>query len=160
MELSKNIQEKHMLLDMNTYLPDDILAKVDRASMAVSLEARVPILDHRIVEFAINLPHRLKIKDGANKYLLKKILYNYVPKEIIDRPKWGFGIPVLKWLHSDLYYLVEKYMGREFIAEQDIFDADRITQLRAAFHKNDTYFNRLVWNLVVFQIWWEKYLNL
>lgn len=160
MELTENIQEKHMLLDMNTYLPDDILAKVDRASMAVSLEARVPILDHRVIEFALSLPHQMKVKDGVYKYLLKQVLHKYVPKEIMERPKWGFGIPVLTWLHNDLYYLIETYLGEEFITKQDIFSMSKVKQLLTGFQKKDRYFHRLIWHLIVFQMWWEKYINL
>jgi len=88
--------------DINNYLPDDILTKVDRASMAYSLEARVPLLDHRVVEFGMSLPLAYKLKSGSSKHILRNILYKYVPKELIDRPKMGFAIPIADWLKNDL----------------------------------------------------------
>ena len=87
-----------MFADINLYMVDDILTKVDRASMSTSLESRVPLLDHRIVEFALKLPLQYKIKDGKSKYILRKVLEKYVPNNLYDRPKSGFGIPVKEWL--------------------------------------------------------------
>ena len=156
--LSKNIQEKYMLQDMITYLPDDILLKVDRASMAFSLESRTPILDFNIIEFSMNIPHSLKYKNGDKKYILKRLTHQYIPKEIMDRPKKGFGVPVSNWLHTDLHYLIDCYLNYEYILKQNIFDYEKIKVLLKGFDNRDIYSERFIWHIIIFQLWYEEYM--
>lgn len=179
MKNAENLQEKHMLQDMVTYLPDDIFTKVDRASMCVSLEARPPLVDdHRILEFSLTIPHTLKYKEGIKKYILKELLYKYVPKEIIDRPKMGFGIPIYEWLKNDLSHLIEKYLSQEYIEKQHIFQWKEVEKIKKRFYnrsclnkvlpKNiskkyklykDGYVDRTIWHILVFQLWYQEYIK-
>lgn len=99
-----------MLYDLKTYLPDDILVKVDRATMSVALEGREPFLDHKILEWTSMLPVEFKYKNSTSKYILRKILYKYVTKELIDRPKQGFGVPIYEWFKADLKELYKEYL--------------------------------------------------
>ena len=159
--LTDNVQELYMFTDILTYLPDDILTKVDRASMSVALEARVPILDHRIIEFSLQLPHDLKYKNGEKKYLLKKLAYQYVPQELLDRPKHGFMIPVFKWLRNELKPLLNDLLSDNYIARQGIFNFSGISSLIKAFENSgDKFLNgHILWNLFVFQLWYSKFLK-
>ncbi len=155
---TNNIQELNMLINIDSYLHDDILKKVDFATMAASLESRVPLLDHRIVEYSFNIPHGLKYKDGVKKHILKEVLYDYIPKEMMDRPKKGFSVPVIEWLHNDLYYLVEESIDEIVIREQDIFDYNTVKDLVERFNKqpNNYFTNSIMWNFVVFQQWYKQ----
>ena len=144
--------EKMMLSDFTCYLADDILVKVDRASMSMSLESREPLLDHKVIEFAANLP----IKYKNQKKILKDILSKYIPEELFNRKKTGFGIPVNKWLRDDLKYLIDEYMSDALIEEQKIFNASYIKNLKQLFisEKID---DRKVWTILMFQMWYCKY---
>jgi asparagine synthase (glutamine-hydrolysing) len=106
-----NPAEEQALFDMHYYLKDDLLTKVDRASMQFSLETRTPFLDYRLVEFALNLPYEFKVQKGISKYILKEVLYDFIPASYFDRPKWGFSIPMDKWLKTDLRPMVDKYLS-------------------------------------------------
>ncbi len=141
--------EKQSFFDLKNYLIDNLLVKVDRASMFSSLEARVPLLDHNIIEFAINLNENLKIKNGSQKHLLKELTYDYIPKKIMNRPKWGFSIPLEKWLKSDLNYLIEKYLNKDLIIEQGILNYDEIKILKLRFEKGETYLYNRLWSIIV-----------
>ncbi|MEZ7892942.1 MAG: asparagine synthase (glutamine-hydrolyzing) [Candidatus Wallbacteria bacterium] len=158
---SNNIQEAYMIQDLIMYLPDDILTKVDRASMSASLEARTPLLDYRIIEYSLSIPHNLKYSNQITKYLLKKLTYCYIPEKIMNRPKMGFGIPILNWLHNDLNYLIEKYMNFNFIKRQNIFEYEKIKYLILRFNKEEknVYVNGVIWNILIFQMWYDKYIN-
>ncbi len=151
-----NAAENQSLWDFNYYLPDDLLVKVDRASMHFSLEIRVPLLDYRIVEFAFNLSSDLKIKGSKMKYLLKEVLYDYLPKEIFERPKWGFSIPLKKWLKTDLSYLVEKYTSKNIIEKHNLLRYMEVEKIKNSYSAgNDYLFNRL-WAIIVLHWWLEE----
>jgi len=157
----ENIQEAYMLQDMITYLPDDILTKVDRATMSSSLEGREPLLDYRLIEFSFSLPHHLKFKNGVGKYLLKELAYRYIPKKLLDRPKMGFGVPVYQWLQGELNFLIKKYLSKDFILKQGIFDANQVAYLVRLFETNpqSEFFAKIIWHTLVFQMWHEKYVQ-
>jgi asparagine synthase (glutamine-hydrolysing) len=160
-DLTTGIQELYMLNDMVNYLPNDILTKVDRASMSVSLEARVPILDHRIVEFSFRVPHHLKYNNGIQKYLLKKLAYNYIPKTLLERPKKGFSVPVFKWMKSDLRFLLDTYLSDDYIIKQQVFNNQAVKNLLSMFNssQNSSSLGNYVWNILMFQLWYEKYMK-
>ncbi|MEO8765782.1 MAG: asparagine synthase (glutamine-hydrolyzing) [Ginsengibacter sp.] len=151
-----NEQEQQSIWDFNYYLKDDLLVKVDRASMHYSLETRVPLLDYRIIEFAFNLDSELKIKGKTMKYLLKQVLYDYLPKEIFDRPKWGFAIPLKKWLKTDLNYLLVKYTSREVIERHNVLQYSQVEKIKKQYLAGrDHLFNRL-WVILVLHWWLEE----
>ncbi len=101
------------IIDYKTFMSDDILTKVDRASMGVSLEAREPLIDHKIVEFMASVPNSIKYKGGVKKYLLKQVLYRHLPKELIERPKSGFQVPLMEWMRGDLREQIDHYLSEE-----------------------------------------------
>jgi asparagine synthase (glutamine-hydrolysing) len=153
------IVERAMATDIRTYLVDDILAKVDRASMAYSLEARVPLLDHRVVEFAARLPMDLKVRGGESKHLLRRVLYRHVPKELIDRPKMGFGIPVNRWLRNELRPLLGEYLNGERVRREGFLrpeGVDRVVREHLSGRRDHQY---RLWALLVFAMWRERYLD-
>lgn len=154
-ELTK--AEEQSIFDMKYYLKDDLLTKVDRASMRYAIEVRVPFLDHNVVEFAINLHHNLKIKNGEQKYLLKQLLYDYVPKEYFDRPKWGFSIPLGKWLKNELSYLLNKYLSEEFVSKYNLVKYSEVKTLKEKYLKGQEYLYNRLWALIVLHYNFEKY---
>ena len=149
--------EKQAMFDLHLYLQDDLLTKVDRASMQFSLETRVPYLDHRIIEFALNLSPDLKYKDGTAKYLLKEILYQYVPKKFFDRPKQGFAIPMEEWLKNELKFLIDDYLSEKVIKQFNFVDYNYVKQLKIDFMKNNnSYLYNRLWLLIVLHKWLIK----
>ena len=122
--INDSLLRKMMMLDFNTYLPDDILCKVDRASMHYSLETRAPFLNHRIIEFTSKLPDKLLIHNGKGKVLLREALNKFIPKKVFDRPKQGFGIPIGEWLKSDLREWSEHLLSSSVCNEHGLFNQD------------------------------------
>lgn len=151
-----DIREKMMFTDTLTYLPDDILVKVDRASMAVSLESRVPFLDPRVVEFAWRLPLSAKISGGSGKSILRDILYRHVPRELIERPKMGFAVPIDNWLRHELRDWAEALLDRQRLEEDGFFEAGRVRAMWDD-HLNGRRRNHYVlWDILMFQAWYEQ----
>ncbi|NJO01271.1 MAG: hypothetical protein HC880_05855 [Bacteroidia bacterium] len=152
-----NPMEQQALFDLGFYLPDDLLVKVDRATMRHSLEGRVPLLDHRVVEFAINLAPGLRYKNGITKYLLKQVLYDYLPEKLFDRPKQGFSIPLADWLQGDLKYLLEEFLSKSVIEKHGLVKYEPVEQLKNKFLKGQTYYYNRLWTLVVLHQFLRKH---
>ncbi|MCD2425193.1 asparagine synthase (glutamine-hydrolyzing) [Niabella pedocola] len=147
-----------MAVDYQTYLADDILQKVDRASMSASLEGREPFLDQDIIEFAAQLPPEYKYYKGIKKYILKEIVYKYLPREMMDRPKAGFGIPITDWLLGVLRPLVEEYFDPVFLRKQGLFDEVAVKQLKEKFYSGRKDLHLRIWYLLMFQMWYKKWI--
>lgn len=154
--LLNGIENNMMLQDLLMYHPDDILVKVDRSAMAVSLETRVPMLDKDVVEFAWTLPVSYKRENGTGKQVLRDVLYKYVPREMMERPKKGFSIPVAKWLKEpELRAWAETLLDKRFLIKQGLFDADVVTGLWSDFIEKGIW-RKQIWFLLMFQEWYLK----
>jgi len=150
--------DQMMVIDYKTFLPDDVLCKVDRASMSVSLEGREPLLDHRIAEYMARVPSAMKYKKGIGKYILKQILYKYIPKNIVDKPKSGFSVPIKKWLLGDLKGLAIESLESKALEKDDIFHVEAlkliVDELKAGQLKSPA----LVWNIVMYVLWRNEWI--
>lgn len=145
-----------MILDVLTYLPDDILAKVDRAAMGVSLETRIPLLDHRIVEFACAVPLSMKIKQQTGKHILRHILYQHVPKELIERPKMGFDVPIAQWLRHELREWVEDLLNPTRLKQEGFLYPESIWQYWQEHRQGHRNWAFPLWDILMFQAWLEN----
>jgi len=145
------------LWDFHHYLPEDILTKVDRTTMAVSIEGREPLLDHRLAEYAFRLPLHLRRGRLGPKHVLKSILYRYVPRHLVDRPKQGFGIPLENWLRTDLRELVNDYLAEDRIRNAALMDWKLVRQLVKNFHRGDADLTSPVWFILAFEMWRERW---
>ena len=148
-----------MAVDYQTYLVDDILQKVDRATMSVGLEGREPFLDQHIIEWAAKLPSEYKYYKGEKKYILKQIVHKHVPKEIMERPKMGFSIPIEKWLSNELKDLIDDYLSEEKLNEHKIFKSEKIKALLKFFYDGRKEKHLQIWYLLMFQMWYEKWIK-
>ncbi|MFC7556843.1 asparagine synthase-related protein [Pseudoroseomonas wenyumeiae] len=137
------------------YLIDDILAKVDRASMSTSLEVRCPLLDYRIIEMSWRFPTGAKCHDGTGKLPLRALLYRHVPRELVDRPKMGFGAPVEVWLRNELREWAEALMSREALGRHGLLNVTACRRLWEDFAHHNRGWNRVIWNILMFQAWHE-----
>lgn len=156
---AESVVERMQYLDMKLYLAEDILTKVDRASMAVSLEVRAPFLDHKVAEYAASLPADYKLKGRTSKYILKKAVKDLLPYEIISRPKKGFGIPVAEWLKGRLNPLLHELLSAERLKRQGIFEPDCVSRLIAEHESGKANHYKQLWTLLVFQLWYENFLS-
>ncbi|MCM1266983.1 MAG: asparagine synthase (glutamine-hydrolyzing) [Bacteroidales bacterium] len=162
----KDWQVRRMLLDMETYLPGDILCKMDRASMKYSLEARCPILDPNVMDFSYRIPHAYKYAAGDKKHILKEIAYDYIPRELLDRPKVGFGVPLDKWLRGPLKERLLSYTESDMLKRQNLFDVPYVQKLVKRYVETGDRgpstgenYSGLVWAYFVFQQWYESYVK-
>ncbi|HMT30742.1 MAG TPA: asparagine synthase (glutamine-hydrolyzing), partial [Bacteroidia bacterium] len=156
MERKLSPMEIQAVYDLENYLQDDLLTKVDRASMKYSIETRVPYLDHRMVEFALNLSPDLKYRQGIYKYILKQVLYQYVPKHLFDRPKQGFAIPLNKWLKTSLSYLIDEYLSEEMITKYGALNYEEVKKLKSDFYNGADYLYNRIWLIIVLHMWFSK----
>jgi asparagine synthase (glutamine-hydrolysing) len=159
-----NFQARRMLLDMDTYLPEDILVKMDRASMKYSLENRCPIMDTEVMEYSFRIPHRFKYYKGDKKHILKDIAYDYIPKELLERPKTGFGVPMDNWLRGPLKEALLDYSSTAFLKKQGIFDAEYVSRFINNYVVNGdagpstgANFSKIAWSFYIFQQWYNYY---
>lgn len=160
-----NFQTRRMLLDMDTYLPEDILVKMDRASMKYSLEARCPIMDTDVMEYSFRIPHKFKYMNGDKKHILKDLAYDYIPRELLDRPKTGFGVPMDQWLRGPLKEQLLDFSSTSFLKKQGVFDSEYVSRFINNYVVNGdggpatgANYSKIAWSFFIFQQWYSYYM--
>jgi asparagine synthase (glutamine-hydrolysing) len=151
-----DFRKRMMYLDAVSYLPDDILVKVDRAGMRVSLETRMPLLDHRVVGLAWRLPMHLKVRDGQGKWVLRQVLHKHVPRELVERPKMGFGLPIDSWLRGPLREWAEALLTESRLTREGYLDASAVRTAWATHLGGRVDQHSQLWNVLMFQAWLES----
>ena len=144
-----------MFLDLASFLQDDIMVKIDRATMAASLEARAPLLDHRLIELCFRLPTAMKVGERSSKHLLRQVLYRYVPSEVVDRPKKGFGAPVGIWIRGALREWAESLLDRRRLENEGFLHPDPIVQRWSEHRSGERDCSSSLWDVLTFQAWLE-----
>ena len=146
-----------MAIDYKTYQLDDILVKVDRATMSASLEGREPLLDHNLIEFVATLPNDYKIYNGDKKYLLKSIVHDYIPKELMDRPKMGFSMPLNEWFGDELKSYIIEYLDSNLVKHVDTLNIKEVEKLKNRW-LDDGKETSKIWLILVYMMWWKKWM--
>jgi asparagine synthase (glutamine-hydrolysing) len=153
-----DLLNRFLYVDTKVSLVDDMLTKVDRMSMANSLEVRVPLLDHRLVEWMAQVPSRYKVRGLTLKYLFKQVARELLPKEVVERRKAGFHVPIPAWIKNELRPLIAQQLGPETVARQGVFDPSYVQQLLDAHQQGRENYSRNVWGLLIFSLWYDRYL--
>ena len=156
MDENVHLMDEMMRIDYKTFMVDDVLTKVDRATMSASLEGREPLLDHRVVEYMARVPLALKYKHRQGKYLSRQILYKHIPQTLVDKPKAGFQVPLQSWLQNELKYLVEKYLDKDKI-DDEIFDVEEIERIKKELYLGNHAEVNKVWFILMYEMWKEKW---
>ncbi len=152
-----NAMEKQALFDLQFYLQDDLLTKTDRCGMHYSLEARVPFLDHRVVEYALNISPDLKFRNDSPKYILNQILFKHLPEELFNRPKEGFDVPLVKWLRKELKYLIHENLDEAILKKYGVVEPREVKNLIAKFENGADYLYNRIWLLIILHKWFRKF---
>jgi len=147
------------LTDQMTYLPNDLLVKVDIATMAVSLEARSPFLDHEVIEFAASLPQNLKLRGLTSKYLLKKVLRKFLPSENLNRGKWGFGVPIGHWFRGKMQPFLREVLLSEKASRRGLFNAAIVRQLIDLHTGGEQDYSHQLWTLLMLELWFNRFID-
>ena len=145
-----------MAYDLITYLPTDILTKVDRAAMSVSLETRIPFLDPEVIEFSASLPLEFKIRNGVTKWALREVLYKHVPKDLIERPKMGFAVPLAEWLRGPLKDWAESLLDEKRLHQEGFFNVEFVRDKWLEHISGKQNWSHQLWNVLMFQAWLEN----
>jgi len=148
-----------MAVDYKNYLQDDILTKVDRATMSVSLEGREPFLDHRLVEYVAQLPFEYKFENKVGKKILKDIVHQYIPEEMMNRPKSGFTLPIYSWLKKDLAYLLDVHLNKKAIAKSGLFNVEFVVEKVNEFKNGKLHYSPFIWKILMFQMWYDCWMK-